>query len=86
MRDTWTVSTLLHGLAERDQHPAVIAFDGSASTIWTSRRLAADTAALAHYLLELSGSGRGSVAIWAPNSPEWIAVALGVLAVRHQRL
>lgn len=78
MNGAWTITDLLRELAHRGPHPAVIDFDRAGPRIWESGRIAADATGLA------SGLGRlnpgGPAALWAPNSAEWIAIALGILA------
>ena len=77
---SWSVGGLLRELAQREHHPAVVAFNDSGMETWDSETLADHARRLAHGLRQ-SGIGRGSaVALWAPNSPVWIICALAVLA------
>ena len=77
---SWSVGGLLRALAQREHHPAVVAFNDSGMGTWDSRTLADHARRLAHGLRQ-SGIGRGTaVALWAPNSPVWIVCALAVLA------
>jgi long-chain acyl-CoA synthetase len=76
----WTIGSLLRDLTARGEHPAVISFDEDGIMTWGSEKLAEKVLSLARSLRE-NGVGRGTaVALWAPNSPVWIATALGVLA------
>ena len=76
----WTLPGLLHSLAARGQHPAVISFGEDGIAMWESATLAAKAQGLARGLQD-NGVGRGSaVALCAPNSPVWIVAALAVLA------
>ena len=77
---SWSVGGLLRTLAQREHHPAVVAFNDSGMETWDSRTLADHARRLAHGLRQ-SGIDRGTaVALWAPNSPVWIICALAVLA------
>ena len=76
----WTIGDLLHNLAVREDHLAVIAFSEDEVVTWASKTLAERALSLARTLRE-AGVGSGiAVALWAPNSPQWIVAALGVLA------
>jgi acyl-CoA synthetase (AMP-forming)/AMP-acid ligase II len=54
--------------------PAVVAEDG---TVTSYRQLAAQVARAARAFLALGVEPGDRVAVWAPNSPEWIVAALG---------
>ena len=76
----WTIGGLLNELTARGGHPAVISFGEDGVVTWGSEALAEKALSLARGLRE-NGIDKGSaVALWAPNSPVWIAAALGVLA------
>jgi long-chain acyl-CoA synthetase len=76
----WTIGGLLNELTARGGHPAVISFGKDGIVTWGSEALAEKALSLARCLTE-NGVDKGSaVALWAPNSPLWIAAALGVLA------
>lgn len=76
----WTIGGLLCDLTARGEHLAVISFGENAVVTWSSETLAEKALSLARGLRE-NGVGRGTaVALSAPNSPVWIATALGVLA------
>lgn len=77
---SWSVVWLLRTLAQREHHPAIVAFNDSGMGTWDSRTLADHARRLAHGLRQ-SGIDRGTaVALWAPNSPVWIVCALAILA------
>ncbi len=77
---SWSVGGLLQTLAQREHHPAVVAFNDAGVETWDCRTLADHARRLAHGLRQ-SGIDRGTaVALWAPNSPVWIVCALAILA------
>jgi long-chain acyl-CoA synthetase len=80
MTTTWTLSGVLQVLADRGEHPAMILAGESELAVTASASLAADVVGLAHRLREF-GLARGErVAVCGPSSPEWIVVALAVIA------
>jgi long-chain acyl-CoA synthetase len=76
----WTIGGLLNELTARGGHPAVIAFGEDGVVTWGSEALAEKALSLARGLREQGVDKAGGVALWAPNSPAWIAAGLGVLA------
>jgi long-chain acyl-CoA synthetase len=76
----WTIGGLLRELTARGEHPAVISFAGDGAVTWSSKVLAERVLSLARDLREDGVICGSAVALWAPNSPLWIAAALGVLA------
>ena len=76
----WTMAGLLCDLTARGAHPAVILFGDDSVVTWSSKALADKALSLAHELHAKRGEKDGVVALWAPNSPAWIAAALGTLA------
>jgi acyl-CoA synthetase (AMP-forming)/AMP-acid ligase II len=76
----WTIGDLLRKLAARRAHPAVISLGDDGVVTWSSKALAEKALSLAHELRAKGGDKDGAVALWAPNSPAWIAAGLGVLA------
>jgi len=76
----WTIGGLLRELTARGEHPAVISFAGDGAVTWSSKVLAERALSLARDLREDGVICGRAVALWAPNSPLWIAAALGVLA------
>jgi len=78
---SWNIGGLVRDLALRDRHTAVIVFAGEDSETWDSATVADEALRLARGLRD-TGVGTGKrVALWAPNSPGWIIVALAVLSV-----
>jgi acyl-CoA synthetase (AMP-forming)/AMP-acid ligase II len=74
-------SGLLQAFAERAEsapdEPAVVHADGAVAH---TRSMLADRVLRTAGQLQERGIGRGDVvALWAPNSPEWAAIALGAL-------
>jgi long-chain acyl-CoA synthetase len=76
----WTVEGLLRDLAARGAHPAVIWFGEDGVVTCGSKALADKSLSFAQRLRENGVASGSPVALWAPNSPWWIAAALGVLA------
>src|SRR5687767_103671 len=75
-----TLDTLLDGLAEHGDKPAVIAFRKKDSKTWSYAELLRQARQLAHGLTERAGVRPGDpVAVLASNRPEWIVAALGIL-------
>jgi len=77
----WNIGALLRDLAVRDRHPAVIAFAAEDSETWDSATVADEALRLARGLRDAGIDNGERVALWAPNSPVWIVVALAVLSV-----
>ena len=76
----WTVTELLRSVALRGEHPAVIVSGAEGVTVWTCEALAQASMTLARRLRR-NGIGQAQrIALWAPNSPHWIIVALAVMA------
>jgi long-chain acyl-CoA synthetase len=61
-------------------HPAVIAFGEDGVVTWGGEALAEKALSLARGLRVHGIDNGNAVALWAPNSPVWIAAALGVVA------
>jgi long-chain acyl-CoA synthetase len=77
----WNVCDLLSTLAARGRHPAVIAFGNPGTLTWDSETLVHHALRLARSLRQFDRDSR--IGLWAPNSPHWIASALGVMAAGH---
>jgi long-chain acyl-CoA synthetase len=80
MSSDWTVAGLLRSMARRGQHPAVILPGAAGRTVWSYAALAQDAVTLARGLREAGLRRAQPVALWAPNSPEWIIAALAIMA------
>ena len=79
--DGWTLRTLLDEMSARGSHPALICFvDGQAQT-WTYADIAADARRLASGLVAAGIEPGTPVALWAPNSPEWVIIRLAIGAI-----
>lgn len=76
----WTIGALLRDLAARGEHPAVISFGEDGVVTWGSETLAERARSLACRLRENRVHSGSAVALWAPNSPAWIAAALAALS------
>ena len=76
----WTIGNLLRELSARGRHPAVISFGENGILAWGSNTLAEKALGFARHLQEIGAGSGAAIALWAPNSPAWIAAALGVLA------
>jgi long-chain acyl-CoA synthetase len=77
----WNVRNLLITLSARGRHPAVIAFSDPDVLTWDSETLARNALRQARSLRQFDKNSR--IVLWAPNSPGWIASALGVMAAGH---
>jgi len=77
---SWNISGLLRDLMARGDHPAVIAFGENGRETWDSATVADKALRLASGLRNAGISKGSRVALWVPNSPVWIVVALAVLA------
>jgi len=75
----WTVAGLLSVIAARGQHPAIIASGADDLRVWTCQTLAEHAVSLARGLRQRGITRKCPVALWAPNSAEWIVVALAVM-------
>ena len=74
-----TLHTLIDGLAEHDQRPAVVAFGREETRSWNFAELSDRARRLAAGLTQ-AGIRKGDVvALWAGNRPEWLAACLGVI-------
>jgi long-chain acyl-CoA synthetase len=71
----WTIGGLLNELTARGEHPAVISFGEDGVATWGSEALAEKALSLACNLREDGVDSGSAVALWAPNSPVWIAAA-----------
>ena len=80
MTEAWTINGLLRSLADRRQHPAVLVPAQPGTTMLNCGTLADYAASLARGLRFAGVSAGTSVVLWAPNSPEWIAASLAILA------
>lgn len=80
MTAPWGIRELLRALTARGRHPAVISFGEGETLIWDSETLAQNALRLARSLRQTGLDRGGPAALWAPNSPAWIASALGILA------
>ena len=77
---SWRVGSLLRALAQREHHPAVVAFNDKGFETWDGEILADHARRLAHGLRQSGIARDTAVALWAPNSAVWIICALAVLA------
>jgi len=75
----WTIGSLLHDLAARGQHPAIISFGEDGIATWDAASVADNALRLAAGLRQ-GKNGGGAVALCGPNSPAWIIAALAALA------
>jgi long-chain acyl-CoA synthetase len=64
----------------RGQHPAVVVSGVNGPTIWTCEVLAQASVSLARALRRNGIDHAQPIALWAPNSPHWIIVALAIMA------
>ncbi|HEV2189134.1 MAG TPA: AMP-binding protein, partial [Stellaceae bacterium] len=79
--DGWTLRTLLDEMSARGSHPALICFaDGQAQTL-SYADLVDDSRRLASGLVAAGVEPGTAVALWAPNSPEWVMLRLAIGAI-----
>lgn len=76
----WTVAELVSRMEERGDDPAIISVHDGETGAWSYRRLADVVRRLVMGLQEAGLQPSDPAAIYAPNSPEWIAIALGLNA------
>jgi long-chain acyl-CoA synthetase len=76
----WNVHTLLNMIIARGHDPAVVVTGADGSSVTSSEALVLHATGIAGSLLERGVSRGEPVALWAPNSADWIAVALGIMA------
>jgi long-chain acyl-CoA synthetase len=76
----WNIAGFVSELAARGGAPAVIASSEQDVVTWDCATLAGSAIEFAAKLQERSLTRGTPIALWAPNSPQWIAAALGVLA------
>jgi long-chain acyl-CoA synthetase len=74
-----TLQQLVKSLGKKDAKTALLALDRTASRSWSYRELAERAEAFAHGLVKAGCQAGDNIALFAANSPEWIASALGVL-------
>lgn len=76
----WNIAALLRSIAKRGQHPAVIVCGTGGLTTTSSTALVRQATAVARSLLQHGVSRGEPIALWAPNSADWVATALGIMA------
>ncbi|MBS0558592.1 MAG: AMP-binding protein [Proteobacteria bacterium] len=77
----WTIGGLLRAMAERGPAEAVVQMGDDSVGRWDHAALAGKAASLARGLrTRFAGATGTRVGLYAPNSPEWVAASLGILA------
>src|ERR1700756_1732989 len=76
----WNIAGFVSELAARGGGPAVIASSEQDVVTWDCATLAGSAIEFAAKLQGRSLTRGTPIALWAPNSPQWIAAAVGVLA------
>ena len=76
----WTVARLVQAMEARGDAPAILKVGEGRVTPWSYRGLADTVRRLAAGLREAGLEPGQPAAIYAPNAPDWIAVALGLNA------
>jgi len=79
--DDWTLRTLIDGLSNRGEAPALIAVKGETVRPLACAALAERVRSLASGLLRLGIVPGEPVALLAPNGPDWVVARLGLGAV-----
>ena len=75
----WDIRRLLRDLSARERDLAVISYGDDKALVWDCATLSLNSLRLARRLRHAGFGEASQVALWAPNSPAWIASALGVL-------
>jgi len=78
MTASWNLEGFCSTVHSRAHHPAIIAVHGDAARTWTSAELVETSWALSAGLITRGFSPGDRAVICAPNTPAWIAVALGI--------
>jgi long-chain acyl-CoA synthetase len=76
----WNIAALLQAIAGRGQHPAVVVWGMDGLSITSSEALVRQATTVANSLLQHGISRGEAIALWAPNSADWVATALGIMA------
>ncbi|MDX1711244.1 MAG: AMP-binding protein [Rhodovibrionaceae bacterium] len=76
----WSFSQLIANLEGRGERPAILQVTPEDVETWTARDLAVAGKRLAGGLAAAGLESGEPVALYAPNRPEWVVVALGVMA------
>jgi long-chain acyl-CoA synthetase len=79
MSKDWTVADLLRSFARCGGHPAILLCDETGPSVWSRAALAHEIEAFARDLRRRGVRRAQPLALWAPNSPQWIIAALGTL-------
>jgi long-chain acyl-CoA synthetase len=79
MSEDWTIADLLRSFAQCGGHPAILLCGETESSVWSRAALAHEAEAFAHHLRRCGVRRAQSLALWAPNSPQWIIAALGIM-------
>src|SRR5438445_11698727 len=74
-----TLQSVTESLGERGDKTALVVFDKKDRHCWSFQRLAACARAFANGLVRQDFKRGDTVALFAENSPEWIAAALGII-------
>src|SRR5438067_3144317 len=74
-----TLQSIIGSLGERGDKTALFAFEKKDRDCWSFQKLATCARAFANGLVRQDFKGGHSVALFAENSPEWIASALGII-------
>src|SRR5947207_15952603 len=74
-----TLQSVIDSLGERGDKTALVVFDKKDRDCWSFQKLAACARAFADGLARQDFKRGDSVALFAENSPEWIAAALGII-------
>src|SRR5437016_9540811 len=74
-----TLQSIIGSLGERGDKTALFAFEKKDRYRWSFQKLAACARAFANGLVRQDFKRGNTVALFAENSPEWIASALGII-------
>src|SRR5437868_10303041 len=74
-----TLQSVVDSLGEHGDRTALLAFDKKDRHRWSFQKLAASARAFANGLVRQDFKRGDTIALFAENSPEWIAAALGII-------
>ncbi len=80
MAEEFSIAGLLSAMAERGNHAAIVAVQGTTATSLSYGELAQLTGQLAAGLRARGLAAGDTVGLWGPNSADWIIVSLAVIA------
>jgi long-chain acyl-CoA synthetase len=78
LTDAWTINVLLEALAARGQRPALVTVTGDRTRVISGAEIAERARRLAAGLIGVGIRPGDSVALFAPNGPDWVVARLAI--------